>query len=105
MIVYKVYAGKPPNPDWNKLAQLEAYIAKATGGFTRYEVTGGWVDGDGKLVTEPALVWELVVLTTPKEAARTIYAAKAFASSVRAVLGQSEVLITYEEGRAARIRR
>lgn len=71
------------------LALAETWLAMALGGFGRYSVAGAWVNDEGVLLQEPGVCWEVFAPGT-EVVQRQI---EHFASEVRVILGQTEVIV------------
>lgn len=74
----------------NKLDIANVATAKRFQGYSGYLTRGGWINPEGRLVEEPAMVWE--VLTTEGDEKVINYHAKLLGE----IFNQSTVLVTRE---------
>ena len=94
---YRVYLGTEPSVDITpgetfrlaKLTMAERRLARAVGGYTRYETRGAWVNPNGDIVEEPGLVYEVVTDNSN--------AVQAFAIAAKVALYQEAVILSTTE--------
>ena len=77
------------------LAVVETAICNVAGGFTRTEVIGGWIDGEGKLIKEPAYKVEIIYDNVKNDAPKV---ALLLGKVARKAFNQAEVLIELIDG-------
>lgn len=80
--------GAGPSPDRTILRA----VAETAGGYTLCPTGGGWIDGDGRLVTEAG--WRLEIIDTDRVEVRT---AATDVAGWALDGGESAVLMTWED--------
>lgn len=53
---WEIFCGIPEGRDVGDADPILRDLARVTGGYTVYPVTGGWIGGDGKLVKDTTIV-------------------------------------------------
>lgn len=82
--------GKPITDIWRKRTLAKTEIATTFGGFSLSFVDGGWIDGDGKYVTEQAAKFEVII---PQEKLPFVHSTAVY---LRLAFDQSSVLVTVD---------
>lgn len=84
-----------------RIDMINRYLAKAYGGYTMTDSTGGWVDADGNLITEAGQVWVVMMPTNDAYPAGTqevvaLERAKSAAQFIGHTLDQTAVVWSVE---------
>lgn len=76
-----------------KLETIRCYLASVFGGYTEQAASGGWYDGEGRLVKEPSVVFSAVTMG-PKGSGSIASQGHKAAQFIATQLNQSAVLFT-----------
>lgn len=82
--------GKPITDIWRRRTLAKTEIATTFGGFNLSFVDGGWIDGEGKYVTEQSARFEVII---PRDKLPFV---QSIAVYLRLAFEQSSVLVTVD---------